>query len=119
VVPDVDAVYAEATIPTMADPNARDSEAISFRLGGALLNKLEEEAKADGNKSRGEYARKLVMSVLQDEARLQLLEESRGLRDDVHRLRKDLATTLELVLLNIGRVPQEQVQDFVSKNLRD
>jgi hypothetical protein len=103
----------------MADPNARDSEPITFRLGGALLNKLEEEATADGSKSRGEYARKLVLSALQDEVRLQLLEESRGLRDDVHRLRKDLATTLELVLLNIGRVPQEQVQDFVSKNLRD
>lgn len=119
VVQDVDAVYAGAIFPTMADPNARDSEAISFRLGGALLNQLEAQANADGNKSRGEYARKLVVSVLQDEARLQLLEESRALREEVDKLRRDLATTLELVLLNIGRVPQQQVQDFVSKNLRD
>jgi len=101
----------------MALPPHKESETVSFRLSGALLTRLTEDAAARGA-SRGEHARALLISVLQDEHRLQVLEDTRVVRDEVRKLRSDVALTLEAVLLNIGKVSEGDVRAFVSKNLR-
>jgi len=102
----------------MNNPAPKESETVSFRLSGPLLLRLTEDA-ANLGISRGERARDLVLSVLQDEDRLQVLEEVRAAREQLQKLRHDVAVTLEAVLLNIGKINAKDVQDFVSKNLRD
>lgn len=95
----------------------KDSETISFRMSGPLLAQLTELATALGA-SRGEYAKNVLIAALQDEHRLQMLDDMRALRANVERLRSDVATSLEAVLLNIGKIDEGQVQEFISKNLR-
>lgn len=95
----------------------RDSETVSFRLGGAQLARLSGNAESL-RVSRGEYARQLVVAALQDEARLQQLEELRALRGELSLLRTDVATTLESVLANLTDVDESDVKAYVSKHLR-
>lgn len=93
------------------------SESLSFRLGGPLLERLTEEASAR-DLSPDLHARNLVVGALQDEHRLQLIEELRAVREDIHRLRADLATTLETVLLNLTEVSPDEARAFVRDSLR-
>ena len=95
----------------------KDSETVSFRMSGALLARLTEEAAARGV-SRGEHARNVLITALQDEHRLQVLEDIHTLRGELQRLRTDVASTLEVVLLNLAKVDQRDVTEFISKNLR-
>lgn len=99
-------------------PAARTSKSLSFRLSGALLDRLAALAEAEGV-SLGEKARELVTAVLQDEDRLRVLEEVQGVRERLDRLRSDVATSLEMILLNVGKdVSADQVRDWVTNNLR-
>jgi hypothetical protein len=91
---------------------------VGFRLGGALLERLHAEATARGL-SEGQCARALVSHVLQDEARLLLLEEVDALRQQVSRLRDDVATTLELILMNVAKVDEASVRQYVRSHLRN
>lgn len=102
----------------MPRPSARTSKSLSFRLSGALLDRLAALAEAEGV-SVGEKARELVTAVLQDEDRLRVLEEVHGVREQLDRLRSDVATSLEMILLNVGKdVSADQVRDWVTNNLR-
>lgn len=94
------------------------SEPVSFRLARPLHERLAGEAIARGIDSPDLYARALVVGVLQDETRLQLIEELHAVREDLRRLRADVATALEMTLINVGNAPTDRVQEFVSKNLR-
>lgn len=91
-------------------PNSTTSGTISFRLNEAALGRLVEDAAKQGL-SRGELARKLVIGALEEPGRREVL-------DEIRRLRRDLAATLEAVLLNIGGVNQEQVREFVRRKLQ-
>ncbi len=97
--------------------NAKTSQTVSFRLRGALLRRLEERAD-DAGASLGECARGLVSAELQDEHRLELERKFEVLQQEVASLRADLSTTLEAVLLNIAKVPEEDVRRFVREKLR-
>lgn len=82
------------------------------------MDRLAALAEAEGV-SIGEKARELVTAVLQDEDRLRVLEEVQGVRERLDRLRSDVATSLEMILLNVGKdVSADQVRDWVTNNLR-
>lgn len=93
------------------------STSVSFRLPDPLFQKLSAEAEAEGL-SIGESARRLLVAVLQDEDRLRVLEEAQQTRLEISRLRADVATTLETVLLNVTQTPPEAVRKWVSEKLR-
>lgn len=95
----------------------KPSESLSFRLSGPLLDRLQEEATAL-ELSPDLHAKAIVVSMLQDEHRLQVIEELRAVREDIHRLRADVATTLETVLLNVTKVSPEEARAFVRDTLR-
>jgi plasmid stability protein len=91
---------------------------VGFRLPDALRDKLRVEAEAKGL-TPGTYARELLTQVLQDEERLVVLERLEATREEVARLRRDVATTLEVLLLNVAKFSPDQVREFVRRNLRD
>jgi len=94
----------------------KPSESLSFRLSGPLLDRLQQEATAL-ELSPDLHAKAIVVSTLQDEHRLQILEELRAAREDVRRLRADLVIVLEMILLNVARVDKDQVKAFVRDRL--
>lgn len=99
------------------------SKTIAFRASGELLARLEERSALEG-KSEGELARELTQQGLEQES--QGLEPASAvhaepieeLRQSVLGLRRDLATVMEMLLLNVAKIPEQQVRDFVSRNLR-
>src|SRR5262245_30488792 len=90
---------------------------VGFRLGGVLLERLRAEA-AERGLSEGQCARAIVAHVLQDESRHLVLERVEAVRTEVARLRDDVATTLELVLLNVAKADKGSVEEYVRKHLR-
>lgn len=90
---------------------------LSFRFGGALRRRLEDEA-SDLGISPGEHARRLVAATLQDENRLEVLRQIDELKGELSKLRSDLASTVEVVLLNVTQTTPDQVKKWVAENLR-
>lgn len=97
--------------------SGEESKTVSFRLSPALDDLLRERAQSV-RRSRGAHARDLLVGVLQDEDRLQVLEELRSAREEVQRLRLDVSKALETVLINIAKVKPDDAQAFVAKVLR-
>lgn len=98
-------------------PVVGESSTVSFRLRGASLDRLQKLAEEQGVSS-GELARRLVLSVLQDEDRSRVLLEVEAVRQEVAKLRADVASSLEMVLLNVGNSSPDEIRTWVSKNLR-
>ncbi len=97
------------------------SRTISFRLSGDPLKELDAQAqRADA--SPGDVARDYALAALKEgstptnDGDAQMLMES--LRDEVLTLRRDLATVMEMLLLNVAKIPEDDVREFVTKNLR-
>lgn len=94
------------------------SRLVSFRLPEALASRLETEAAKQGM-SIGESARALLASTLQDENRLRVLQEVGELRMEVLRLRDNMATAIEHVLLNVlPKADPANIRKWVGENLR-
>lgn len=97
-----------------------NSKIITFRATGTLLHDLQQLATSTG-KSEGELAKGFTKKALtEDSSELtsNASELFEALRQDVLTLRRDLATVMEMLLLNVANVPEEQVKAFVSRNLR-
>lgn len=90
---------------------------VSFRVDGRTMKRLESEA-AQFNMSGGEYARKLVTDLLEDHRHAQLLDEANRTRKDIDELRGDIATVLEMILLNLTSATKEQMRAWISEHLR-
>lgn len=90
---------------------------VSFRLSSAAGERLEQEARAHSI-SRHERAKRLVIEALTDARHQDLLAEAGLLKEQVSRLRSDLATTLEVVLLNVAKLDEAAVRRFVSERMR-
>ncbi len=99
--------------------NARTGPAshVGFRLPDRLFEQLRERAERDG-KSPGEFARRLVTSALDDEDRTQTLVQLQAVQQEIASLRADVATTLEMVLLNTVKTSPESVKKWVTEKLR-
>lgn len=91
---------------------------MSFRLPRALHARLIELAE-EAELTPSEHARALLVGCLQDEERLRVLQETTALREEVRMLRGDVATSLEMVLLNVTKASDpDEVRRWVSENLR-
>lgn len=90
---------------------------VSFRVDARAFKRLEAAAD-DLAMSPGAYARKLVMDAMEDHVRAQMLDEMAQTREAVNGLRNDLASTLEMVLLNLTDADEAHVQEWVTENLR-
>lgn len=89
------------------------SESISFRLPPEMAKRLEAEAEKAGM-SRGEYARQLLLQTLDDVRHEQMRHEMRELREEVGKLREDLATAVAALLTRDGPVPLDEAKAWVT-----
>lgn len=103
----------------MASESAK--KPISFRLSEPLMDLLIHRA-SQLDVSPHEIAKRIVVDFLQDADRARLLDELKatrqGMEQDLARLRKDLARTLETVVLNTNpEIEPAQVRAWISKHL--
>jgi len=91
---------------------------ISFRVDGRVLRQLEEGA-SQNEISVHAYARRLVQEILEDTERERVREEVQGVQQQVARLRDDVATALEMVLINLTSAEEEEIKAWVTRNLRE
>jgi hypothetical protein len=94
---------------------------ISFRLSEPLMDVLMHRA-TELDVSAHEIAKRIVVDFLQDAERTRVLDELKmtrqGMEQDLARLRKDLARTLETVVLNTNpEIEPAQVRAWVNKHL--
>lgn len=93
------------------------SHTVSFRVDARTFKRLDAAAE-ELAMSPGAYARKLLVDGLEDHVRAQLLEEVAQTHQAVTGLRNDIASALEMVLLNLTDAGKDDVQAWISKNLR-
>ena len=82
-----------------------------------MLKRLESSA-SKFNMSGGEYARKLVVDLLEDHRHAQLLDEAKRTQNGISELRGDIATVLEMILLNLTSAKKDEIRAWITENLR-
>lgn len=92
------------------------SNNISFRIPSTVSALLEEKAKERGQ-SPGTYARQLVLDSLNDKNTEELRHDLDELRDQVTKLREDLATAVVALLVNDEPKDEEQAKAWVRNTL--
>lgn len=102
---------------TAPRPAREPTQTISFRVDARMYRRLEEAAEKV-HMSPGEYARKMVGDSLDDHVHARLLEEAVETHQAVSRLRSDLATALETLLLNLTTADRDEIRQWVSEQLR-
>ena len=94
------------------------SHTVSFRVDARTWKRLEREADSY-NLSAGAYARKVMTDALEDHHRAQMLETATETQQQITKLRSDVATALEMVLLNLTTATKDEVRAWITKNLRE
>lgn len=107
-----------------------ESPRISFRMTNPVLAaRLRERAEGAGETNLNNAARAIVEAVLQDTYREELDERLGDLHDqlartrhdmaeEVSKLRRDISTALEVVLINLTSATKEQAEEFIREKLR-
>jgi polyhydroxyalkanoate synthesis regulator phasin len=90
---------------------------VSFRLDAHYLERLKQEASKYGM-STGEFARRLVLDVLERSEEQRTADEIVGLRRDVVELRVDIAVAVTALLVHAGKVSHEEAEAWVRETLR-
>ena len=90
---------------------------LSFRVDGATLAQLEKGAARYGI-SVHEYARQRLLELLERADETRLLGEAQATRQSVEQLRGDVATALEVILLNTTQSEPERIRDWINTHLR-
>ncbi len=109
---------AALTPPTRLKTKTKKvSYPISFRVDNATLAHLEKGAARYGI-SVHEYARQRLLELLERADETRLLGEAQATRQSVEGLRGDVATTLEVILLNTTQSEPERIRDWVNTHLR-
>jgi hypothetical protein len=98
-------------------PRKKESFTISYRVDSATLMQLEKGASPYGI-SVHEYARQQLMEKLEGRGEARILAETEATRGSVEDLRNDVATTLEVILLNTTKTAPEKIRDWVNTHLR-
>lgn len=94
------------------------SKQFNIRLAGEELDELRRRCDQLGTSATA-YLRELIRRELLDHERLELLEAVHSFDGKLDRLRSELATTLETILLNSNpKLTAEQVRSWVAENLR-
>jgi hypothetical protein len=99
------------------------SQAVSFRVRGRTLERLQSEARAS-SLSLGEVARTRLESSFEGDDPLRLLAEIQAVRQEaartsggVDRLRVDLVATLELILRSVANASPEDINAWLAARL--
>lgn len=92
------------------------TQSISFRLPATFARQLAEEG-AKEKLSPGEYARRIVLEALTDEAGEHAKRELSAIRESVEKVREDLATTAAALLVNAGKTTVPDAQAWVRSTL--
>jgi len=102
----------ETLVPVSARVPPRHKDAIHGRASRA-------------GTSASEYLASVIEAHLERDPQQDLIDALSDLKDELHRvrdeqtgLRNDLATVLELVLLNVANLPEQEVERVVSNVLR-
>jgi hypothetical protein len=75
---------------------------ISFKVEEGIAQEL--DRRADGGGSRHQEARKIVLEVLTDAERYRVFNELAATREQIDRMRHDLATAVVALLVRAGKV---------------
>lgn len=100
-----------------AVPQSESMEGVGFRLDAFYRQQLETRGAAEGL-SAGEYARRLVVRALEDPAGESVTRDLAALREEMTKLRADMASSLEMILLNLTAAKPEEIKAWVSQHLR-
>lgn len=92
------------------------SDSVTFRLPEDLHKDLVASAEKHGT-SHHKRARDLVIAGLQDANIEELRQEMAEVRNNLERLREDLATAVASLLVNAGKVDRKQAEEWTRKTL--
>ena len=95
----------------------RVNQLANMNEGFALLSHLERGASRSGQ-SVHEYARQRLFELFEKQDEARLLAEAQATRRSVENLRNDVATALEVILLNTTQTEPERIRDWVNTHLR-
>lgn len=92
------------------------SQSISFRVSPTIARDLQTKARERGQ-TPGKYARELVLDSLSSKDRVEILHDLEDLRNQVRRLREDLATAVIALLTREGPVTIDDAKSWVKNEL--
>lgn len=93
------------------------SKPIGFRLSAATARRLATAAARRGL-TPGTYARRLVLEGLEDDAGRKALDELAAVREQLARLRTDLARVAVALLTDAGKAEVEDAEAWVREHFR-
>lgn len=93
------------------------SKPIGFRLSAAAAKRLAATAARRGL-TPGTYARRLVLEGLEDDAGRKALDELAVIREQLARLRTDLARVAVALLTDAGKAEVEDAEAWVREHFR-
>lgn len=93
------------------------SKPIGFRLSAAAAKRLAAAAARRGL-TPGTYARRLVLEGLEDDAGRKALDELAVIREQLARLRTDLARVAVALLTDAGKAEVEDAEAWVREHFR-
>ncbi len=92
------------------------NDTISFRLPAEFLKVLDEQALTE-KKSRGAWARHLLIRALTDTERTELREELTKVQEDFLKMRGDLATLGAHLLVKVANEEPAKAEAWVREHL--
>ena len=93
-------------------------ETISFRLRDEELSVLSERA-AIHNASVHRYSRALVLEALLQSAGFEEVRNAIAtLKQELNKLREDLAFSMKTLLVTAGKVPEKEAVEWVTRNFK-
>ena len=96
----------------------KETYTIGFRVDAYTLSQLEKGAAIYGL-SVHEYARQRLLELLERRDEARVLEASERTQQGVEALRSDVATTLEVILLNFTTGSPAHIRDWIDTHLRN
>ncbi len=93
-------------------------DTIAFKLPDDLSKKLEATAPKAKGMSRHKHAKQIVINYLKATEHVKVKDELNSLRKDVKRLRSDLASSVQVLLVMAGKVAtSEEANKWVETHL--
>lgn len=92
------------------------SQPVSFRLAAEYANEIDRRAKQAGV-SRGDYARQIVLAGLTNDTAEETRNRVAEIQEEVQRLREELLSSVNALLVYAGKVDKEQARNFVRNTL--
>jgi len=99
-----------------AAPDSKDSDAVSFRLDPEFKKLLQAEAEKAGQPKPNLYARTLVQRALSNAEHHEVRNEFETLRQDLRRIREDMATLALVMLVKAAKEEPKKAEAWVREH---